>query len=513
MTFKPSDIAAAFAELKRDDTTVELATGETYKLPSGLQQVGEGTVFDGNGAILIAPNPMRIVTREPGAVLRNFSASGYVTLYNYASKYTAEHVTVSHSLDGKTILDHGAIGSSATAAFMTWLPLSTTRRLENLTYTGCRAEDIYHHGFSLNLEGASEGGEFRDVLYDSCVALRCGKHDRRPRDGAAGAIDLRNWACGFNIPDAGDITRMIVRDCESGDPIQDCFHLDGSWTGHRMNITDVLFERCFGWGAGRRCSDQSVEKFWHGIYGPHFRAVDCTFKDCRHAGMALINTEADRVDVRGCTDIGSAYGMILNYAAFGADVQFTSKAAKVHAFVGQAGSGGGTLDLTVIDGPKVAVLLGRALRADYIDCPNHNGTRAGDQGPKYDKYSYTLDGSKIIIRGEATVDIWKTSHVAGEIVYLPLASDGEPAVVVDIPNPIPSGSLYIDDGRWIWYQPPEGRPTQWQAIPDDLLAAGGITLRAQDGAVWAGANGVPARTLGFLPDAVRQWYRDVRGVV
>jgi hypothetical protein len=41
----------------------------------------------------------------------------------------------------------------------------------------------YHHGFNLNLEGGSEGGEFRDVLFDRCEAIDCGKADRAPRDG------------------------------------------------------------------------------------------------------------------------------------------------------------------------------------------------------------------------------------------------------------------------------------------------------------------------------------------
>ena len=451
MTFKPADIAAALAELKRDGTTVDLVEGETYKLPSGLQQVGEGSTLDGHGAHLIAPSPMRIVTRKPGAVLKNFDARGYVTLYNYASKYTVEHVTVSHSLDGKTILDHGAAGSSATGAFMTWLPLSTTKRLEKLTYRGCTAEDTYHHGFCMNLEGGSEGGEFRDVLYDSCVALRCGKHDRKPRDGASGTVDLRNWACCFNIPDAGDITRMTVRDCVAGDPIQDCFHMDGSWTGHRMNITDVLFERCHAVNAGQRCNSGSVEKFWHGIYTPQARIVDFASENCRHAGIALINTVADTVTVSRCKDIGSAYGMILNYAAYGADIAFTSESARVRAFVGQAGSGGGTLDLTVIDPPTTgpAVTFGRALRADYIDCPNHQDGPGG-QKQKYDAYGYTLDGTKITIRSVAplTIETWPKSHVTGKMNLVPLVLESEPEVE---PPPIvlpPEPEAYIlsEDG-------------------------------------------------------------------
>src|SRR5574343_923354 len=106
------------------------------------------------------------------------------------------------------------------------------------------------------------------------------------------------------------------------------------------------------------------------------------------------------------------------------------------------------------------------------------------------------------------VDVWPTSRLRGSVVYVPLDTTTLPEIPPDIPHPIPQGSLYIEDGEWIWYQAPEGRPTQWQPLPDDILTAGGIELYARDGAVWAGARGIPARTIGFLPDGIREFYRD-----
>ena len=453
MTFKPAEIAAALAELKRDGTTVDLIEGETYKLPSGLQQVGEGSTLDGHGAHLIAPSPMRIVTRAPGVTLRNFSANGYITLYNYASRYLVEDVEIDHSLDGVTHLNHGA-KAAATGMFMTWLPLSVTKMLEKLTYRRCTGKRSYHHTFNLNLEGAQEGGEFRDVLFEDCTALSPGS-GFEPQDRTKGPAGSRDWSCGFDIPDAGDITRLTVRDCLVDDAWQDGFHLDGSWTGHRQNQVDVLFERCIATRCGRRTSPASVEKFRSGFYVQTGRLVDCRSEFCANAGFGIINEKANTLEVVNCSDEGSAYGMILNYAAPGARIQFTSKAAKVRAFVGQAGSGGGSLDLTLVDPPSPAVTFGRALRIDYLGCDNH----AAQQRDKYDKLGYSINSSGIILRAaeKPTVEEWKASAFKGVYQFLPLVVDEpevEPPPVILPPQPEPfilseDGALknVMTDGR------------------------------------------------------------------
>lgn len=419
MTFKPADIGAALAELKRDGTTVDLVAGETYRLPSGLQQVGEGSTLDGHGAMLVAPSPMRIVTRKPGAVLKNFSGSGYITLYNYASRYIVEDVTLDHSLDGITYLDHGA-KAAATGMFMTWLPLATTRRLEGLTYRRCTGYRSYHHTFNLNLEGGDEGGEFRDVLYEGCKAFSPGSGFEG--DGA------RDWSCGFDIPDAGDITRMTVRDCLVDDPWQDGFHLDGSWEGHRQTITDVLFERCTATRAGRRCSAQSVEKFLSGFYTPSGRLVDCHTESCLHAGFAFKNEVPNSLVVERCSDLGSVYGMIAEYGCNGARIEFASTAAVYRAFQGQVTGSGAKLDLTITKAPKVACTFGRTARVDFLDCPNHEA----DVNGKYARLGYTIpDGAVTIQTNEDLgIEVWPASKMnLKTITWLPL--EDEPPTPVD----------------------------------------------------------------------------------
>lgn len=452
MTFKPSDIAAALAELKRDGTTVELIEGETYKLPSGLQQVGEGSTLDGHGAHLIAPSPMRIVSRAPGVTLRNFSANGYITLYNYASRYTAEDVEIDHSLDGVTHLNHGA-KAAATGMFMTWLPLSSTKLLEKLTYRRCTGYRSYHHTFNLNLEGAQEGGEFRDVLFEGCKAYSPGS-GFEPQDRSKGPAGSRDWSCGFDIPDAGDITRLTVRRCLVDDAWQDGFHLDGSWSGHRQNQVGVLFEDCVATSCGQRTSPLSVEKFRNGFYLQNGTIRRCRSENCANAGFAIVNEKANTLVVEDCEDIGSAYGMILNYGAPGAKIQFTSKGAKVRAFVGQAGSGGGSLDLTLVDPPSPAVTFGRALRIDYLGCDNH----AAQQRDKYDRLGYSMTGANITIRAaqKPTVEVWKTSTLNGAIVYdigpgMTIPDEKPPAVdTPEVPPivlpPAPEPYILSEDG-------------------------------------------------------------------
>ncbi len=490
MSFKPADIAAAFAELKRDGTTVDLVAGETYRLPSGLQQVGEGSILDGHGAHLIAPNPMRIVTRKPGAVLRNFSANGYITLYNYASRYLVEDVAIDHSLDGATHLNHGA-KAAATGMFMTWLPLAQTKMLEKLTYRRCTGTRSYHHTFNLNLEGAQEGGEFRDVLFEDCRALSAGS-GFEPQNRSKGAPGTRDWSCGFDIPDAGDIARLTVRRCIADDAWQDGFHLDGSWDKHRQNQTAILFEDCLATRCGRRCSAQSVEQFRSGYYLQTGVVRRCRSEHCSNAGFALLNEIPNSLVVENCRDIGSTYGMILNYGAPGAKVQFTSEAAKVRSFVGQGGSRGGSLDLTLIDPPSPAITFGRALRIDYHLCPGH----AAQQRDKYDRLGYTLSGAGITIRAaeKPEMEVWPASRMSGNPAFV--ISDEAPYIPPDIPLPVPQGRLWCEDGS-VWYQVPGLAPSRFCWIPEDLQS--GTVIMVSDGTVWATAPGADGRLIAWLP--------------
>lgn len=425
MTYGPADFSAMQAELRRDDTTVDIKTGTQYLLKSSLE-VGEGTVLNGNGVKFVAPeNVCRINVNKPNVEIHGINGSGYFTIYFYEDNFWLDNSTIAHSLDGKTHLDHGA-KSSATGAVMGWLDVRSTgrnkKKMEKIRVTNVTVEKSYHHSFNINLLGAQEGGTFEDVLFENCVALDAGSGYEG--DG------VRDWSCGFDIPDAGNIRKMRVINCQAHNCWQDGFHLDGSWTGHHQDIIDVVFENCVATRAGQRCSPKSKEKFWNGFYMPHALLKNCRTEACRHAGFAFKNEMSHSLVVENCIDVGSTYGMIAEYGCIGAKIQFTSKSAKYRAFQGQVqGYGQGKLDLTVIDPPHMAATFGRTQRVDFIDCPNHDNAIA-----KYAALGYVIhDGAVTIRTAEPSLglEVWPKSKMnLGAIVWKQL----EAQPIIEVPD-------------------------------------------------------------------------------
>ncbi len=85
---------------------------------------------------------------------------------------------------------------------------------------------------------------------------------------------------------------MIVSDCLAVDCWQDGFHLDGSWTGHRQRVVDVLFERCRAILCGQRSGTVPAELYQSGFYVQSARLVECRTERCRKAGFFCKNQEA-----------------------------------------------------------------------------------------------------------------------------------------------------------------------------------------------------------------------------
>lgn len=464
----------------------------------GYLRPGKGATITGEpGTVLEARSSIvRITLDKPGVTLRQITlkGKGHIQWFNTGGDSLLEDVTVDQSDDAGRYYD---LKKNCTAAFLFYARRGTT--LKGVTLRRCEAVKSYHHGFSMHVYGAQEGATFENFLFDECKAVSCG----------SGLLSPRDWSTGFNTADTGHITNVRFKDCVATDAWQSGFHCDGNWTGHAQVVKGLVYERCRAENCGQRCSKDEKERFCSGFYGQEATYIGCRSENCAVAGFGIKNEKVNSLVVLGCKDTGSKYGMIAEYACNGAKIQFTSDGAKVRAFQGQV-TGSGTLDLTVLNPPPApAVTLGRTARIDYLDCPGHAAQVAG----KYDKYGYTVDGSAITIRSPQApvVEVWPASRLVGAWKHVQL--DAEPEQPPVIPNPIPQGSLYIEDGRWIWYQAPDGKPTQWQAIPDDMLCAGDIQLWARDGAVWCEARGILPRTIGFLPDEVRQWYRDVKRVV
>ena len=233
--------------------------------------------------LMAGREPCRIAVDAPGVTLANFGGFGFVGIQDTADRFTCEDVYVTHAIGGE------------------YVPFGQKGR--------CTGHRTYHNAFSLNLSGgAQEGGGFADVLFDQCSALAAGS-------------GMERWSCGFDIPDAGDVARMTVRDSEAVDCYQDGFHLDGSWDGHRQRAEEVLFERCRASWNGWRSGTKPAELYQSGFYVQSARLVDCTADHNRKAGFLCKNQEAGGLSLIDCSDTGSAYGLVIEYGGNRAKVE------------------------------------------------------------------------------------------------------------------------------------------------------------------------------------------------
>ena len=361
-----TDVAVLSKALSVPDREVVLSGG-TFDANAGFTAAGnrylrpaEGVTLRGVGPgltrLMAGREPCRIAVDAPGVTLANLGGFGYVGIQDTADRFTCEDVYVTHAIGGAYV-PFGQKGG-CTAAFMVWGRAGRTVR--NLTFRRCTGHRTYHHAFSLNLSGgAQEGGGFADILYDQCSAL------------AAGSA-LERWSCGFDIPDAGDITRMTVRDSEAVDCYQDGFHIDGSWNGHRQIAEEVLFERCRASWNGRRSGTKPAELYQSGYYVQSARLVDCTADNSRKAGFLCKNQEAGGLVLERCRDTGSAYGLVVEYGGERMKVEgFVSDGATRRAL--QMVGNNADVGITILGfaGTGRPVLLGITERLEFVDAPSH----------------------------------------------------------------------------------------------------------------------------------------------
>jgi hypothetical protein len=254
------------------------------------------------------------------------------------------------------------------------------RTVRDLVFRRCSVERSYHHAFSLNLAGANEGGGFADILLDQCHAIAAGS-------------GMERWSCGFDIPDAGDVERMTVRDCQAIDCWQDGFHLDGSWDGHRQVARDVLFERCRAQACGWRSATGPAELYQSGFYVQSARLIDCKTERCRKAGFLCKNEEAGGLSLIDCSDTGSAYGLVIEYGGNKAKVKgLVSTGATRRALQMVGNDAEVEIEIRNFAGEGRPVLLGITERLEFVDAPGH----AADLN-RYRARGYRMAGNRIAI--------------------------------------------------------------------------------------------------------------------
>jgi hypothetical protein len=385
-----NDVAVLSKAFAEPGAEVELSAGE-FDVNGGFATDGtrylrpaEGVTVRGAGPgltrLVARADPCRIAVDAPGVTLANLGGYGYVGVQDTADHFACEDVYLTHSLDGRTYLDFGRRGG-CTAAFMVWGRKGRTVR--GLSFVRCTAEMSYHHGFGLNLAGAAEGGGFADVLYDRCHAIGAG----------SGLVDggRRDWSCGFDIPDAGDVSSLTVVDCWAVDCWQDGFHLDGSWDGHRQRAKDVLFERCHAVACGQRSGTVPAELYQSGFYVQSARLLGCHTALCRKAGYLCKNQERGGLVLEDCSDAGSGYGLVIEYGGNGAKVKgFVSDGARRRALQMVGNEAGVEIEIRNFAGDGRPVLLGVTERLEFVDAPGHVADLA-----RYRARGYRMAGNRI----------------------------------------------------------------------------------------------------------------------
>ncbi len=361
-----TDVAVLAKAFAVPDREVVLTAG-TFDANAGFTAAGnrylrpaENVTVRGMGPgitrLVAGREPCRIAVDAPGVTLANFGGFGYVGIQGTADRFTCEDMYITHAIGG-IYVPFGQKGG-CTAAFMVWGRAGRT--VHHLTFRRCTGHRTYHHAFSLNLSGgAQEGGGFADILFDQCSALAAGS-------------GMERWSCGFDIPDAGDIARMTVRDSEAVDCWQDGFHLDGSWTGHRQIAKEVLFERCRASWNGHRSGTKPAELYQSGFYVQSARLVDCTADHSRKAGFLCKNQEPGGLVLERCRDTGSAYGLVVEYGGERMKVEgFVSDGATRRAL--QMVGNDAEVGITVLNfaGIGQPVLLGITERLEFVDAPGH----------------------------------------------------------------------------------------------------------------------------------------------
>jgi hypothetical protein len=328
--------------------------------------------------------PCRIAVDAPGVTLANLGGFGYVGVQDTADRFTCEDVYLTHAIDGAYV-PFGTKGG-CTAAFM--VGGRKGRTVRDLVFRRCTAEKSYHHGFSMNLSGAQEGGGFADVLFDQCIAIGAGS-------------GMERWSCGFDIPDAGDIERMTVRDCQAIDCFQDGFHIDGSWTGHRQRAKDVLFERCRAAACGWRSGTGPAELYQSGFYVQSATLINCHAERCRKAGFLCKNQEAGGLILTNCSDSGSGYGLVIEYGGNRANVAgFVSTGATRRALQMVGNNAEVEVEIREFAGAGRPVLLGITERLEFVDAPGHTADLK-----RYRARGYPMAGNRIRIVTDNDADL------------------------------------------------------------------------------------------------------------
>ncbi|MDD3932238.1 MAG: hypothetical protein PHP55_00105 [Methanoculleus sp.] len=229
--------------------------------------------------------------RHENTSLQNLSVSGY--RYDWKHRWDAPVFITASNVSIRDVT--GTADNTVHAVFFV-VSLDATddgKVIENIEFSGCRAQDPGTFGFMLSASQAATNKLIRNVTFIDCEAINCGRYSR-----------YDPWVAGFNFAEQNDIENLQVIRCRAEGSWESGFHVESP-----RNKTNVVMIDC--------TSNENAQKEKTGVaqtvFGAGYlvngdmRLVNCTSEGnyvgfyCSGGGFEVIN----------CIDRSSLFGYTL----------------------------------------------------------------------------------------------------------------------------------------------------------------------------------------------------------
>ena len=225
-----------------------LVTAGTYQV-SGNIYMRSGTTLMGEGSdktTLNFANGGIIMDGVSNATVKGFHITGAATCQSWTNGTTVtDHAWEDIHLDH---VSRGIINN----AIGTWVQSNGV--IDGLTYRNVFVDSPATWGFLIN--GNNFDGWVKNVLFDTCTAIRCGNSL-----GVTNPNNADSWIPGFDLAERANIDGMRLVNCRADNNWESGFHLEIA-----PEVRNVVFENCTAnnngqkpgalYGAGFFCGDE-----------------------------------------------------------------------------------------------------------------------------------------------------------------------------------------------------------------------------------------------------------------
>jgi hypothetical protein len=258
--------------------------GNTVLVSSGTYQVS-GNIYMRSGSTLMGEGSDKTTLNfARGAIIMdgvsNTAVKGFHITGAGSCQSWANGVTVRNHLWEDIHLDHVTRGI-INNAIGTWVESNGV--IDGLTYRNVFVDSPATWGFLIN--GNNFDGWVKNVLFDTCTAVRCGN--------SLGVTDPNNadaWIPGFDLAERCNIDGMRLVNCRADNNWESGFHLEIA-----PDVRNVVFENCTASNNGQKPG---------ALYGAGFFVGDeasfdeCTFIDVTGVGNTRGGINYDIPNVR-----------------------------------------------------------------------------------------------------------------------------------------------------------------------------------------------------------------------